>query len=169
MNGCTDRNENEISSQPYSPLLERIHKLEEHQNRQIDHNIKISKRIDNIYEYLDDKFKFIEIKWLELDDSLKNESIMRKDLRDYCFDRLGSAISPPSENIDVYSRINELELLTNALRDKYNSMCPPSLRKEPFKCPVCEGKTYCAKSNFQDGGYITFDCKSCEGKGVIWG
>lgn len=139
MNECTDTNENEISSQPYSPLLERIHKLEEHQNRQIDYYIKILKRIDNIYEHIDNKFEFIKIKWLELDHSLKNESIMRKDLRDYCFQRLGSAINPP-KNIDIYSRIDELEKhMSDIVKVQNKDFSNYILDKKPHECPICKG------------------------------
>jgi hypothetical protein len=151
-----------------SMILNLDHKIE-HCYKGVE---KCFERLNGIEKSFQEKFDFIKIKWLELEDSLKNESIMRKDLRDYCFDRLGSAINPCSKNIDVYSRIEELELLTNALRDKYNSMCPPSLKKELYNCPVCDGdgriklEEPLCKDNVI---YYLISCHLCQGKGVIWG
>ncbi len=71
------------------------------------------------------------------------------------------------------SRINELELLVNAIKDRYNSLCAPSLRKEPFKCPVCDGvgnNKGVIESKPDFGFYMKYDsCDACKGNGIVWG
>lgn len=57
------------------------------------------------------------------------------------------------------------------LKKQYPNVCMVEslvYPKMPHKCPICDGKTYCIKPNFQDGGEIKFDCKSCD-KGIVWG
>ncbi len=43
--------------------------------------------------------------------------------------------------------------------------------KTPHKCPVCDGsgKVKEKLSSFVNGKEILCDCKSCEGKGIVWG
>lgn len=74
------------------------------------------------------------------------------------------------ENEKLSRRIDKLELLINALREKYNSMCAPSLKKEPHKCPVCDGRRM--KKNpllTIKGEILNIDCGTCKGEGVLWG
>lgn len=43
--------------------------------------------------------------------------------------------------------------------------------KQPHKCPVCDGRGYVAPG-FYSGpctSATTEQCRSCEGKGVVWG
>lgn len=74
--------------------------------------------------------------------------------------------APKDLYIALRERIEELELLTNALKEKYNSMCAPSLRKEPFKCPVCGGNGIGEKYSM---GARNDPCDSCKGNGIVWG
>jgi DNA repair exonuclease SbcCD ATPase subunit len=39
---------------------------------------------------------------------------------------------------------------------------------QPYKCPVCEGRRNIT-SEMPNGAYFDFPCKSCEGKGIVWG
>lgn len=43
-----------------------------------------------------------------------------------------------------------------------------NINEKPYKCPACDGKR---KELFilPAGGYYEQDCKSCEGKGIVWG
>lgn len=34
------------------------------------------------------------------------------------------------------------------------------LPKQPYKCPVCDGTTFCREG---------MDCKACDGGGLVWG
>jgi len=80
------------------------------------------------------------------------------------------------ENINnLHKRIDEVELLANAIKNSYNNLCAPSLRKEPYKCPVCcsDGsiphKVPDEMTADHKGFFVKIVCHSCEGKGVIWG
>lgn len=44
-------------------------------------------------------------------------------------------------------------------------------RKKPHKCPVCDGYKSTNKKIENDFGLgeIIYECKSCEGKGIVWG
>ena len=55
----------------------------------------------------------------KLESWLQGEECMRKDLRDYCMDRLGSAINPPND-IDVFGRLSRIESLIDI--DKIEKM-----------------------------------------------
>jgi hypothetical protein len=72
------------------------------------------------------------------------------------------------ENRKISTRIDELDILINVLKKSYNNLCATSLRKDPFKCPSCDGIGKRIKPNFQDGGDINFECVSCKGTGIIW-
>lgn len=84
-------------------------------------------------------------------------------------DRLDKIVNALNE------RIHEVELLVNAVRDSYNNLCAPSLRKEPYKCPVCCGdgsiphKVPDEMTADHKGFVMKIVCHSCEGKGIIWG
>lgn len=71
---------------------------------------------------------------------------------------------------DVLDRLTEVEGLANATRDAYNSMCAPSLKKTPHKCPVCDGiGINCLIGEFRSLPIKADICQSCEGKGIVWG
>ena len=42
------------------------------------------------------------------------------------------------------------------------------VEKKPFKCLPCEGSTK-TQYRLPGGGYWEENCKSCDGKGIIWG
>jgi uncharacterized protein (UPF0128 family) len=81
------------------------------------------------------------------------------------------------EENTLIKRIIELEGLTRALKESHNNLCAPSLRKEPYKCPVCKGLGYLAvklitkdddlKKSLAFNPELT--CHSCKGEGVVWG
>lgn len=62
----------------------------------------------------------------------------------------------------LVKRIEELEK-----DNKFLFECIDVLKKKPHKCPVCEG-TSKIKFTLPAGGYWEDQCKSCQGKGVIW-
>jgi DNA repair exonuclease SbcCD ATPase subunit len=73
-----------------------------------------------------------------------------------------------SEKIQrLESEIDELERLVNAIKESYNSLCASSLRREPHKCPICDGTGKHAKV-LPSMSPIYLDCKSCDGKGILW-
>lgn len=59
-------------------------------------------------------------------------------------------------------RLENLEGLVNALKERYNGMCKPALRQEPFKCPVCNSQPEYIISG-------TYKCVACKGNGIVWG
>lgn len=77
---------------------------------------------------------------------LEIENEMRKDT-------IGCIDSAYNDHfLHMEKRINELER-----RLEIHSQVLRETRLSPFKCPVCEGKV------------LYGSCKSCTGKGIIWG
>lgn len=172
----------------YVSLSERIHKLEEHNNLQIDENRKIDRRFDEVEETIghhcilinahEDYLKKISgIGVVDPDKLNSNMKVFNEKI-----DELGENIKMLSrelfsfknsytilidkmveENIDaVWRKIKFLEDKIDDLAKNFDDN-RVIIHKEPYKCPVCNG----------EGGYYvsgTQDtlCNPCAGKGIVW-
>jgi DNA repair exonuclease SbcCD ATPase subunit len=133
-------------------LDSKISSLIDHKIRQIDENRKISKHMDMV------------------DLSIK----IQCDIREFFYKKIKELekkqkfLETNSEKIQrLESEIDELERLVNAIKESYNSLCASSLRREPHKCPICDGTGKHAKV-LPSMSPIYLDCKSCDGKGILW-
>jgi hypothetical protein len=77
------------------------------------------------------------------------------------------------ENRKISKRVDELELLVNAIKESYNNLCAPALKKIPYKCPVCDG---CGNDKGATESNPNYEfcmryasCHSCKGSGIVWG
>lgn len=77
-------------------------------------------------------------------------------------------------DLKLEDEIDELGRMLTAINESYNNLCASSLRKIPFRCPICLGdgnhpdqSTRLDCKVFIDTGIYV--CNSCEGKGIIWG
>lgn len=81
-----------------------------------------------------------------------------------------NAVSPLVEQIQLMKdRINLLEKTQLELIDKIAEIANFYYRekKEPYKCPVCEGKRI-ELNIMPNGCYFESSCKTCDGKGIVW-
>jgi len=75
------------------------------------------------------------------------------------------AVSPMVKQIQkLEERIKEIERFQEITHLQYKVV---QENKKLHKCPVCDGKRK-ELSVMPNGGYFEFDCKPCEGKGIIW-
>ncbi len=82
-------------------------------------------------------------------DKLEEEKAQAKEVTEYYF--------------EINRRLKEIE----NWKDFIMKSIVFSKDKKPHKCPVCEGK--CKKMfELPSGGYYEIDCKSCDGKGIVW-
>lgn len=68
---------------------------------------------------------------------------------------------------NIHLRLDELENHVKKMTESYIKNVVKNA--VPYICPVCEGARIIEKPNFQDGEEIKYQCRTCEGKGVIWG
>lgn len=138
----------------------RIDKFAKHKNRQIDENRKISKRVDELEEYLR------EIKLLysnPLQQQVWQESISTRlsELEEW---------TRKDEDI-IYERLEKLEGLLdftkNLLNTKIHLDEKHGTRKKPHKCPLCEGSGVDLLAIHPE--LKKCNCRGCEGKGILWG
>lgn len=133
----------------------------DHKIRQIDENRKISRRI----EKLEERLNRIDHK---LVDNLNNIFKEMKELKE--------SYSFIIDNKGLINRIGILGEALHTLSEENNK-----LRKAPHKCPICLGEikilidpnTPLSGINAMFGkrdenGMYYKNCKSCEGKGIIW-
>ncbi len=139
------------STEMYKHISALVAGLQDHHVRQVDENRKISKRIDSVDKHSSQN----EGHCIGLESRIEK-------LESNHLDQLN-----PHAFLILKTRCDELERLINAVKDSYNNICAPSLRKEPFKCPICEGKGYwnTVENNIACGGR----CSTCEGRGIVWG
>lgn len=89
-------------------------------------------------------------------------------------DEIHSAILNSIKNIEkeIDERINELSEKLNNLISMPN-IAWAKYNKTPHKCPVCDGSRNSRGRYFDEflrAGMETFiECKSCDGKGILWG
>lgn len=148
-------------------LENRLLRLEEYKNRQIDENRKISKRVDEL-----------EFRLCGLDHGTQNFVKVNVDNIHERIDEIESKISEPDdEELNVsYDCIRE----TASKWHKYFNM--NTANKTPHKCPSCDGSTrkyidpgmpmsgiesMCCNRD-ETGNYYKI-CHACEGKGIVWG
>lgn len=99
----------------YKHLSMLVVECQDYKIQQIDENRKLYDRIDGVINEIvrsdlqEEKYSIDHEQRIEkLEKDLTHERIMRKDLRDYCMDRLGSALHP-DETLNVFDRIVKLE------------------------------------------------------------
>lgn len=81
----------------------------------------------------------------------ENRKVSRRmDELEYKIHKLDRLIMPQINGINA--RIRSLEIT-----DENNN-------KKPHKCPVCEGTRHCSSESG-----LSWQCESCEGKGIVWG
>lgn len=137
-----------------------IESVDKHSSQNEGHCIGLESRIEKLEENL------------KIDDRISASDVLCRltKLESDHLDKLN-----PHAFLILKKRCDELERLINAIKDSYNNICAPSLRKEPFKCPVCEGKgkdsnrLVTESCDQQIKVLVNPDCKSCEGKGIVWG
>lgn len=64
----------------------------------------------------------------------------------------------------VFKRLDQLETELSVVR-ALRARGYQYKEKKPHKCPVCEGTRVC---HSKDSG-LSWQCESCEGKGIVWG
>ena len=161
-------------------LKQRIEKLERLSDTINAHQHGAEEFVKKISNELDQDLSIV----IDRIDKLEKENLMRQDTiacMDSAYDESHREIEKRLDELeemknDYYSciknnavlevRIKELELLTNALRDKWNSFCPPALKKEPFTCPVCEGTGLIFLPTSTNNEQVL--CQPCEGKGIVF-
>jgi hypothetical protein len=123
----------------YKDLSIKIAAFLDYRNFQIDENRKISRRVDE----------------------LQNDHAF---VINGCVDRIG-----------------ELERTVKAIKESYNNLCASSMKRIPYKCPICDGtgalqleteeelNRFCKSRMRTDDNKWFIWCKSCEGKGILWG
>lgn len=144
--------ESSVSANCYMEICERLNKIEKWKKELLVNygNIKdihsVIQRLENL-ENLHNKI-YERIERLELEVNCdKNKS---------------------NWQIEIEEKIKELNRLINSIKESYNNLCAPSLRKEPHKCPVCNGTTK-RLLELPGGNFFNDPCKSCNGKGIVWG
>ena len=156
----------------------------EHKIRQIDENRKVSKHLDNIdssirvhwddREYFYQKIK--ELKNSDYDERIDMISLRLDRIDHKCVDSL-NALQKKTDELEQYMemedrvtasdiliRLNQLEEMTLTEDEMKNFV------KKPYKCPVCNGvlKNHYYSST-DPNNTLLLDCKSCDGKGIVWG
>jgi protein associated with RNAse G/E len=108
-------------------------------------------------------------RYFELDTAIKihDEMLLKQD---------NSLTSIYKGNYKRDDRLKNCEIEIKEIAKKHEELLEifklsfSELKKEsiPYKCPVCDGST---KSLFHlpAGGYWEDICKSCDGKGIVWG
>jgi len=64
----------------------------------------------------------------------------------------------------VLLRVDKLEEMQSAMLTMPNVVWT-KYHKTPYKCPVCEGTRLC----YSKDSDLSWQCESCEGKGIVWG
>lgn len=129
----------------------------EHRLNILESEINILKSYDKFKKDEDDK-RITELERKNIDHQIKRIADLEK----------------KSISIEVFHTSNQCletwktgcEVLIDNIHKKLYELETQS--KKPFKCPVCEGSRK-ESFNLPAGGYYEQDCKSCEGKGIIWG
>jgi DNA repair exonuclease SbcCD ATPase subunit len=162
----------------YKSLSTRLEAQHEFKLRQIDENRKLSRRLDELEEAL--KRDFITITeridsgfaaHLESDeyaDEQIRERFMKMNKRIAEIEKVATDYLSAWNLID--ERISSLEGKLNEVYTKTMGIIPG--RKQPYKCPVCEGrKTHVslAINKARDHAFVHDNCICCEGTGIVWG
>lgn len=154
LNERTKKLELEIKSltEMYKHLSISIAGYQDHKNRQIDENRKISRRVDEILEIcirqLTDRIEKLE----SPDNDEPNHVLKMHERIDFILNKLKSV----EKSISNWEE--EFYFLQNKIRS------PDS---NPHKCPVCDGKGSFKKE--VEPRVISFEvCISCMGKGIVW-
>lgn len=161
-----------IGDDPIKELRNRIESLHEFKLRQCDENKQSI-----------DKDKITSKRLIELEETIKNtpsisgESDYVYNIHNICSDiddikerleKLTQLFNTQIEHNDagidgfksIEERMNEIQNQFDIVR-----VLGISNDKKPFRCPVCDGRGHTLNNVI---GYVS-DCKSCNGKGIVWG
>jgi len=153
--GCSCNKIFTISSndKPVSPMVEQIQRLEERINKiesdKVSCNVtsNLNSKIDRNYSLLCERIEKLEQYY---SDWKKMPKFNLKELID-----MNNEYKNKIENLE--KRIEEISGFCHR-NWKHNH--------QPHKCPVCEGL---GLRNDKSKVFVDSACKSCEGKGIIWG
>ncbi len=59
--------------------------------------------------------------------------------------------------------------------NQFNYEWSVETKKEPYRCPVCNGKGLLPKGFYEQGEYFSSSdtspeiCRTCQGQGIVWG
>ena len=176
MSGCHSTEVKPLSDNRM--LEQRLSDLELHKAYQIDENRKISRRVDEIesdmnhipsYEYtngLDERIKDIEYRLSHII-ALPSEIDIRLQDVERQLDKSQDYIK------ELKERMKKLEKdFESKLDIDYKKWCQyfneVNSKKTPHKCPVCDGSGRYRLATAQRVDDV-IDCRSCEGKGIVWG
>ncbi len=122
-------------------------------------NQELEKRVDKIEE---------EIETYDLSDhderinDIENIGAESRLIRLEAYNKMDKDMTPS----DLFLRLCRLE-------EKFDTVCKNFddnrviIKREPFKCPVCEGRRNIT-TEMPNGAYFDFPCKSCKGEGIVW-
>jgi hypothetical protein len=122
-----------------------VKSLREHNLRHINENRKISRRIEKLESWLygDGDISALNGRMSNLEKNNEFDDHQRKRLED---------------------KINYLEELIYDVKAKLRES-----DKKPHRCPICDGRGFYESMVPKEPGRLDFTCKTCEGKGIVWG
>jgi len=157
-------------------LMNRIESLHEFKLRQCDENKENSKLIQAHEEYLNNIHK---IALCDPEKVLANQKILNEKINNLeksreahsknhgaIFERLEHLENLYKSSTEIESnllnKVKELERFQDITHAQYMN------KKQPYKCPVCDGKGSHKKEI--EPRVLEFDiCIPCQGKGIVWG
>jgi hypothetical protein len=156
------------SKEDISILVERIDKLEAELKSKNQSRIEEEGRLRSSDEAIRSILKMM----LERIDKLESENKMRQDTI-ACIDRTyDEEVNKLSDKFNELYK--EILVVSSALFERNNEFFElrdecrklvKGIKPMPHKCPVCEGNRICI--NKESG--LSWDCQSCERKGIVWG
>jgi len=146
----------DINLSLWSAIDDRIEELENPDNEQPDHVLKMHERIDYVLVRLSKLEKFHD----EFKDVLRKDLIAHRKMWDEVYERLDrleqSSEARARSNKEIFERLQEIERFQDITHLEYQNR-----NKKPHKCPICDGSTYRSEMTFHH-------CNVCEGKGIVW-
>ncbi len=76
------------------------------------------------------------------------------------------------ENRKISRRVDEISDFIDGLRDSFNHLSSLCTKRQPHKCPVCdgEGRTKCDPPLRRENAvYFSMSCVACKETGIVWG
>jgi DnaJ-class molecular chaperone len=136
--------------------------LNRHKNLQIDVDRKIFKRLDKLEDYMkmEDRITASDV-LLRLNEVQTWIMKHEKEGQEY-----GNELEERNKKIT-----NQLSQMNISLNYILSDLEVGYRNKKPHKCPVCDGAgmTNCLTNSFIKYDEKNVICKSCEGKGIVWG
>jgi hypothetical protein len=134
----------------------RVNIPNENNNEKVDDNRKVSRRLEDFKDKVNEYFKYLENRFDKKCDSNYAEQV-----------KLNSRIDDiEGRNVSLRKELTDLQILSH---DEYMA----KISRKPFKCPVCNG-TLTIDSKVVLGMKVCRHtgrqiCHTCDGKGIVWG